>query len=90
MIDILSLLGFRSVYKVPLRDVGGMKSGVSQVEKGDTGKTLARLFRVKMIWEKTESWATDILLKASSSGLVFDALACLGAYLVGDMDYCIA
>ena len=36
--------------------------------------------------EKTESWATDIFPKAESSSLVFDALACLGTNLVGDMD----
>ena len=41
-----------------------------------------------MISEKTELWATDLLLKTKSSRLVFDALACLGAHLVGDMDYC--
>ena len=27
------------------------------------------------------------MLKAKSSSIVFDALACLGVYLVGDMDY---
>ena len=43
-----------------------------------------------MISEKDEPWATDLLLEAKSSSLVFDALACLGAYLVGDMDYCIS
>ena len=32
----------------------------------------------------------DLLLKAKSRSLVFDALACIGVYLVGDMDYCIA
>ena len=63
---------------------------MSQVEKGDADKTLAPLFWVKMISDKTESRATNLLLNAKSSSLVFDALACLGAYLVGDMDYGIA
>ena len=40
-----------------------------------------------MISEGTESWATDLFLKAKNSSLVFDVLACLGGYLVGDMDY---
>ena len=31
-----------------------------------------------------------LLLKAKSTSLVSDALACLGVYVVGDMDYCIA
>ena len=43
-----------------------------------------------MILEETESWATDLFLKAKSRSLVFDALACLGVDRVGDMDYCIA
>ena len=34
---------FFNIYKVPLRDVGGMNSGVSQVEKGDACKTLAHI-----------------------------------------------
>ena len=63
---------------------------MSQIEKGDAGKTLVPLFLSENDLGLTESWATDLLRKAKSSGLVFDALACLGAYLVGDMDYCIA
>ena len=48
----MMVLRFDILYKVPLRDVGGMKSGgVSQVEKGDACETLAPLFLVKMISE---------------------------------------
>ena len=80
------------IYKVPFRDVGGMKSGGCRELKRETHVKSLHLFFESKESRSELSHGLLIYCKERSvvSSLVIDALACLGEHLVGDMDYCIA